>query len=87
MKRLGFAPSAFKHGYAEADIRFALAHVHIERFVVDEDPARTWIFGFAPDSTLLEVIVLHLSRADLVIHCMKARPRELDKVLRARGED
>ena len=70
-------PSALKHGYTEHDIRFALEHAHIEREVVDDDPPRTWIFGFAPDATLLEIIV--------VIHCMKARQRELDKALRARG--
>jgi hypothetical protein len=64
-------PSALKHGYTEHDIRFALD--------------RTWIFGFAPDATLLEIIVVHMSGKDLVIHCMKARQRELDKALRARG--
>ena len=54
-------PSALKHGYTEHDIRFALEHAHIEREVVDDDPPRTWIFGFAPDATLLEIIVVHMS--------------------------
>ncbi len=78
-------PSALKHGYTEHDIRFALEHAHIERRVVDDNPSRTWIFGFAPGATLLEFIVLHMAGRDLVIHCMKARQRELDKALRVRG--
>ena len=78
-------PSALKHNYTELDIRFALEHVHIERRVVDEDLYRTWIFGFAPDVTLLELMALHLSSGDLVIHCMKARPRELARALGLRG--
>lgn len=86
MRHLQIGTSALKHGYTEADIRFALEHVHITRHVVDMDPARSWIFGFAPDATLLELIVVHLSGADLVIHCMKARPNELEKALRVRGE-
>ncbi len=68
-------------------MRHALEHVHIDRDAVDDDPPRTWVFGFAPDATLLELIVLHTARGDLVIHCMKARPHELDKVLRARGRN
>lgn len=76
------APSALKHNYTEHAIRYALEHAHIERQVVDEDPPRTWIFGFAPNATLLEVMVLHLPDSDLVIHCMKARSSELAKALR-----
>jgi hypothetical protein len=78
-------PSALKHGYAEQVILHALEHVHIGRAVIDDDPPRTWVFGFAPDATLLELIVLHTAGGDLVIHCMKARKRELDKALQARG--
>jgi hypothetical protein len=74
-----------KHGYTEHDIRFALEHAHIERRVVDDDPPRTLIFGFAPDATLPEIIVVHMAGRDLVIHCMKARQRQLDKALRVRG--
>lgn len=85
MKPVEVWRSALKHQYAEQDIRFALEHVHIERRIVDDDPPRTWVFGFAPDSTLLEMIVQHLSDKDLVIHCMKARAHELDKALRSRG--
>ncbi|MGH7489155.1 MAG: hypothetical protein ACREMY_26655, partial [bacterium] len=73
------------HGYTERDIRHALEHVHIDYAVVDDDPPRTWVFGFAPDATLLEVLVLHTAPSDLVIHCMKARKTELDKALRSRG--
>jgi len=82
---VGIGPSALKHGYTEHDIRFALEHAHIERRVVDDYPPRTWIFGFAPDATLLEILVVHMSGKDLVIHCMKARQHELDKALRSRG--
>lgn len=78
-------PSALKHGYAEQVIHYALDHVHIDRDVIDDDPPRTWVFGFAPDSTLLELVVLHTASGELVIHCMKARKHELDKALRARG--
>ena len=77
--------SALKHGYTEEDISFALAHVHIERHVGDDDPPRTLVFGFGPDGTLLEIVVLHLLSKDLVIHCMKARPNELNKAFRGRG--
>ena|SRR5271156_2026267 len=34
---------------------------------------------------LVEMIVLHKAREDLVIHCMKARKAELDKALRITG--
>ncbi|HET9877078.1 MAG TPA: toxin [Mycobacterium sp.] len=78
-------PSALKRRFTERDIRHALDHVHIEYDVIDEDPPRTWVFGFAPDMTLLELLVLHTAGDDLVIHCMKARKRELDKALRAQG--
>lgn len=81
---VAIGPSALKHGYSERDIRFALEHAHIERQVVDDDPPRTWIFGFAPDATLLEIIVVHMFGKDLVIHCMKARQCELDKALRVK---
>ncbi len=77
--------SAHKHGRSEGDILHALEHVHIELDVVDDDPPRTWVFGFAPDATLLELIVLHTKQGDLVIHCMKARKHQLDKALQARG--
>ena len=84
IRRLAVAPSALKHNYTEQAIRHALEHAHIERQIVDEDPPRTWIFGFAPDATLLEIVVLHLPGRDLVIHCMKARSSELEKALRER---
>lgn len=77
--------SALKHGRSVGDILHALKHVHIELDVIDDDPPRTWIFGFAPDATLLELIVVHTAQVDLVIHCMKARKRQLDKALQARG--
>lgn len=80
-------PSALKHGFTERDIYFALEHVHIERRIVDEDPPRTWIFGFDPKANLLEIVVVHMSDKDQVIHCMKARRNELDKALRVRGGD
>ena len=85
MRSLEVGPSALKHGYTEESIRRALGHVYLARRIIDEDPPRTLIFGFAPDATLLEILVLHLSDRDLVIHCMKARPQERDTALRARG--
>ena len=60
-ERLVVVPSALKHNYTESAIRQALEHVHLERQVIDDDPPRTWIFGFAPDATLLEIMVLHLA--------------------------
>lgn len=44
--------AALKHGRSEGDILHALKHVHIELDVIDDDPPRTCIFGFAPDATL-----------------------------------
>lgn len=83
--RVEIHASAFKHGHTERDILHALEHVHIDYAVADDDPPRTWVFGFAPDATLLELIVLHTAGGDLVIHCMKARNGELDKALRSQG--
>jgi hypothetical protein len=74
--------SALKRRYTEADIRHALKHVHISYDVIDDDPPRTWVFGFTPRATLIELIVVHKAREELVIHCMKARDSELDKALR-----
>jgi hypothetical protein len=77
--------SALKRKWTETDIRHALAHAHIEYDVEDADPERTWVFGFAPDLTLLELLILHDVPGGRVIHCMKARPEELNEALRARG--
>lgn len=74
--------SAFTHGFTEDEIRYALEHRHISYDVIDQDPPRTWAFGFTPDGRLLELIILHTETDDLVIHCMKARKHELDKALR-----
>ena len=74
--------SALNHGYTNADIEHALEHGHVSYDVVDDDPPRTWVFGFAPTGTLVELIVLHKAQEDLVIHCMTARKAELNKALR-----
>ena len=87
MRLVEVGPSALKHGFTEESIRRALGHVYLARHIIDKDPPRTLIFGFDPDATLLEILVLHMSDRDLVIHCMKARPQELDKALRARGRE
>jgi hypothetical protein len=76
--------SALKREYTEDDIQHALEHVHISYDVIDDDPPRTWVFGFTAKGTLVELIVLH-TREDVVIHCMKARKGELDKALRVTG--
>lgn len=67
------------------DILHALEHRHIDYDIEDDDPPRTWVFGFARDLTLLELLILHDTPGGRVIHCMKARPKELEKALRARG--
>lgn len=77
--------SALKHGYTEDDIRHALKHVHISYDVIDDDPPRSWVFGFTAKGTLVELVVLHQAKEDLVIRCMKARKGELDKALRVTG--
>lgn len=59
--------SALKRGYTEEDIRHALKHVHISYLVIDDDPPRTWVFGFTPGASLIEMIVLHKAEEDLVI--------------------
>lgn len=82
MRPLRVHDSALKREYTEDDIRHALRRSHVSYGVVDEDPPRTWVFGFTAKGTLLEIIVLHQVREDLVIHCMKARKAELDKALR-----
>ena len=87
MRLVEVGPSALKHGFTEESIRRALGYVYLARHIIDKDPPRTLIFGFDPDATLLEILVLHMSDRDLVIHCMKARRQELDKALRARGRE
>ena len=82
MRPLKVHDSALKREYTDDDIRHALKHVHISYDVVDDDPPRTWVFGFTPNGTLVELIVLHKAKEDFVIHCMKARNTELDKALR-----
>jgi hypothetical protein len=80
-----FHPAAFKHGYTERDIRHALElSISITRWLPTIRRERG-SSGFAPDATLLEVLVLHTAGSDLVVHCMKARKTELDKALRSRG--
>jgi len=58
---------------------------HISYDVIDDDPPRSWAFGFTAKGVLIELIVLHKAKEDLVIHCMKARKAELDKALLIRG--
>ncbi|GAB7070396.1 hypothetical protein H7J06_11615 [Mycobacterium hodleri] len=82
MRPLEVYGSALKRRFTEKDIRHALEHVHIEYDVIDDEPPRTWVFGYTPDSMLVEMIVLHWATKDLVIHCMKARKAELDKAVR-----
>jgi hypothetical protein len=77
--------SALKREYTKDDIHHALKHVHISYDVIDDDPPRTWVFGFTPKGILVEMIVLHKATEHLVIHCMKARKAELDKALRITG--
>ncbi|WP_343709377.1 hypothetical protein [Mycobacterium sp.] len=78
-------PTALKRKWTRDDILHALEHRHIDYDIEDGDPPRTWIFGFARDLTLLELLILHDTPDGRVIHCMKARPKELEKALRARG--
>ena len=74
--------SALKREYTEDDIRHALGYVNVSYDVIDDEPPRTWVFGFTPKGTLVEMILLHYANEDVVIHCMKARRSELDKALR-----
>ena len=85
MRPLKVHDSALKREYTEDDIRHALDHVHISYDVIDDDPPRSWAFGFTAKGVLIELIVLHKAKEDLVIHCMKARKAELDKALLIRG--
>ncbi|MDD4866976.1 MAG: hypothetical protein PHQ28_07640 [Mycobacterium sp.] len=78
-------PTALKRKWTRDDILHALEHRHIDYDIEDDDPPRTWVFGFARDLTLLELLILHDTPGGRVIHCMKARPKELEKALRARG--
>lgn len=83
--RVEIGPTALKRKWTRDDILHALEHRHIDYDIEDDDPPRTWVFGFARDLTLLELLILHDSPGGRVIHCMKARPKELEKALRARG--
>lgn len=81
----GDCPTALKRQWTRDDILHAREHRHIDYDIEDDDPPRTWVFGFARDLTLLELLILHDTPGGRVIHCMKARTKELEKALRARG--
>lgn len=83
--RVEIGPTALKRKWTRDDILHALEHRHIDYDIEDDDPPRTWVFGFARDLTLLELLILHDTPGGRVIHCTKARPKELEKALRARG--
>lgn len=52
-------PTALKRKWTRDDILHALEHRHIDYDIEDDDPPRTWVFGFARDLTLLELLILH----------------------------
>ncbi|UQX11729.1 hypothetical protein [Candidatus Mycobacterium methanotrophicum] len=78
------APPRSREKWTRDDILPALEHRHIEDDIEDDDPPRTWVFGFARDLTLPELLILHDTPGGRAIHRMKARPKELEKALRAR---
>lgn len=73
-------PSATKHGISADDGMYAASHpLWVGR--LDEDPKqwRELRLGFDPHARLLELVVVVADDGDeLLIHCMKARPKYIE---------
>ena len=64
--------SARRHGVADDDITHAYDHA-ITWVELDDDPPRYLLAGPDRSGSLLEVVVLHTSDTELVIHAMALR--------------
>ena len=68
-----FAPSAFKHGFSEADIRRAVI-THIRNVLIDEYEDKYAIIGFDTKGNLLEILYKLLDDQTMkVYHTMNCR--------------
>ncbi len=68
------APSARKHGIADADMIHAFNH---PIFVDDLDDGFTMFIGADPAANLLEIGVVDTRDGPIIIHAMSARPKYL----------
>jgi hypothetical protein len=81
-----FVPSAFKHGFSEADIRWAI-RTHIRDVLVDEYEDKYALIGFDAKGNTLEIMYnLIDNQTRKVYHAMRCRKSFLKKY-GPKGED
>jgi hypothetical protein len=74
--QLELAPSAFRHGTDEDDIRHAFANSMVIYKIEREGPSRFLHFGPDRAGNLLKLVVVEIDTPEwLVIHGMKMRPK------------
>ena len=86
-----FAPSAFKHGFSEADIRRAII-THIRNVLIDEYEDKYAIIGFDTKGNALEILYKLLDDETMeVYHVMNCRRQlvgaSFQKKYGPKGED
>jgi hypothetical protein len=68
-----FSSSAFKHGIAEENIRYALNHLLYEGSI-ENDESKFLVLGFDLANNLLEIMYNHIDDETVnVFHAMKCR--------------
>ena len=68
-----YAPSAFRHGFSEADIRQAVL-THIRNVLIDEYEDKYAIIGFDTNGNALEILYNLLDDETIkVYHAMRCR--------------
>ena len=81
-----FVPSAFKHGFTEADIRWAVRTL-IGEFLVDEYEDTYAIIGFDTKGNALEILYNFIDNKTMeVYHAMRCR-KSFQKKYGIKGED
>ena len=81
-----FIPSAFKHGFSEADIRRAI-RTHICDVPIDDYEDTYAIIGFDAKGKILEIMYNFIDNQTMeVFHAMKCR-KSFQKKYSPKGED
>jgi len=81
-----FAPSAFKHGFSEADIRRAIK-THIRDVLIDEYEDTYALIGFDTKGNTLEIMYNFIdTQTREVFHAMRCR-KSFRKKYGIKGED
>jgi len=81
-----YVPSAFKHGFTEADIQWAVK-TSIREFLIDEYEDKYAIIGFDARGNTLEIMCYYIDDQTMkVFHAMKCR-KSFQKKYGIKGED